>query len=97
MSDIIIIFSFVLQCSRGISEVFCLFSNAHRVIGEEKTLSIKIGQEAGGETADFILVRGTSADVDRAIKEIHTIVENAKNDIIDNSHVSLFFKLCTFF
>ena len=92
MSDIII-FSFVLQCSRGISEVFCLFSNSnsHSIIGEEKTLSIKIGQEAGGETADFILVRGTSADVDRAIKEIHTIVENAKNDIIDNSHVSLFF------
>ena len=77
--------------------MFCLFSNSHSIIGEEKTLSIKIGQEAGGETADFILVRGTSADVDRAIKEIHTIVENAKNDIIDNSHVSLFFKLCTFF
>lgn len=57
------------------------------IIGEDKTLSIKIGQEAGGETADFILVRGVSSDVDRAVKEINTIVENAKNELIDNSYV----------
>ena len=58
-----------------------------RIIGEDKTLSIKIGEEAGGETPDFILVRGVSADVDRAVKEIYDIVENAKNELIDNSYV----------
>ncbi|KAL5507527.1 hypothetical protein ACEPAH_6983 [Sanghuangporus vaninii] len=60
------------------------------IIGEDKTLSIKIGQEAGGETPDFILVRGISSDVDRATKEIYTIVENAKNELIDNSYSTEF-------
>lgn len=56
------------------------------IIGEDKALSIKIGTEAGGSTEDFILVRGASADVDHAVKEILTIVENAKNDLVDNSY-----------
>ena len=64
------------------------------IIGEDKTLSIKIGQEAGGETEDFILVRGASADVDRAIKEIYAIAENAKNELIDNSYVCEFTFTC---
>lgn len=64
-----------------------IISISSRIIGEDKALSIKIGEEAGAETADFILVRGASADVDRAVKEIYEIVENAKNDIIDNSYV----------
>ncbi|THG99164.1 hypothetical protein EW145_g7314 [Phellinidium pouzarii] len=56
------------------------------IIGEDKSLSIKIGHEAAGETLDFILVRGPSTDVDRAVKEIHAIVKNAKNELIDNSY-----------
>jgi hypothetical protein len=60
-----------------------------RIIGEDKTLSIKLGTAAGQSTEDAILVRGASADVDRAVKEILQIVENAKNDEIVNSYVSL--------
>ncbi|KAH0588911.1 KH domain-containing protein [Termitomyces sp. J132] len=61
------------------------------IIGEDKTLSIKVGAEAGdSETVDVILVRGASADVDQAVKEILKIVENAKNDEIDNSHSTEF-------
>lgn len=57
------------------------------IIGEDKTLSIKVGADAGNESEDVILVRGASADVDRVVKEILQIVVNAKNDEIDNSHV----------
>lgn len=60
-----------------------------RIIGEDKALSIKIGKDAGGATSDFILVRGASSDVDRAVKEIYEIVENAKSELIDNSYVRL--------
>ncbi|THH21363.1 hypothetical protein EW146_g179 [Bondarzewia mesenterica] len=53
------------------------------IIGEEKTISIKVGAEAGDSTTeDIILVRGASSEVDRAIKEILQIVDNAKNDLI---------------
>ncbi|EGO25375.1 hypothetical protein SERLADRAFT_368777 [Serpula lacrymans var. lacrymans S7.9] len=56
------------------------------IIGEDKTLSVKVGAEAGdSSTEDVILVRGASADVDRAVAEILQIVENAKNDEIVNS------------
>lgn len=56
------------------------------IIGEDKTLSIKVGAEAGdASNEDIILVRGASSDVDRAIKEILKIVEDAKNDEIVNS------------
>ena len=59
-----------------------------RIVGEDKTLSIKVGAKAGDElTEDIILVRGASAEVQRAVKEILMIVENAKNDEIVNSYV----------
>ncbi|KAF5380454.1 hypothetical protein D9615_004595 [Tricholomella constricta] len=61
------------------------------LIGEDKTLSIKVGAEAGDpSTTDVILVRGASVDVDKAVKEILKIVENAKNDEIVNSHSTEF-------
>ena len=61
-----------------------------RIIGEDTTLSIKVGAEAADSTTqDVIVIRGLSADVDRAVKEILKIVEDAKNDEIDNAHVSL--------
>ncbi|KAI0663525.1 hypothetical protein C8Q70DRAFT_363295 [Cubamyces menziesii] len=60
------------------------------IIGEDKTLSIKVGAEAGQPTEDAILVRGISADVDRAVAEIRQIVENAKNDEIVSSYVTEF-------
>ncbi|KAI0630344.1 hypothetical protein C8Q77DRAFT_1200897 [Trametes polyzona] len=56
------------------------------IIGEDKTLSIKVGADAGQATEDFILVRGISADVDRAVGEIRKIVEDAKNDEIVSSY-----------
>lgn len=50
---------------------------------------VKFGTAAGeGATEDTILIRGISADVDRAVKEILQMVENAKNDEIINSYVS---------
>jgi len=58
------------------------------IIGEDQTLSIKVGTEAAESTDDVILVRGISDDVDRAVKEILKIVEDAKNDEIVNSFVS---------
>ena len=62
-----------------------------RIIGEDKSLSIKVGVYAGNpSTEDVILVRGPGNDVDRAVKEILQIIENAKNDEIVNSYVSLF-------
>ncbi|GAW04289.1 KH domain-containing protein [Lentinula edodes] len=61
------------------------------IIGEDKALSIKFGVEAGDSaTEDSILIRGTSADVSRAAKEILQIVENAKNDEIVNSYSTEF-------
>lgn len=60
------------------------------IIGEDKTLSIKVGADAGQATEDFILVRGISADVDRAVGEIRKIVEDAKNDEIVSSFVTEF-------
>ena len=59
-----------------------------RIIGEDKTLSIKVGAEVGdSSTEDVIFVRGVSSDVDRAIKEIYKILQDAKNDEIINSYV----------
>ncbi|KAH9485184.1 Vigilin 1 [Psilocybe cubensis] len=60
------------------------------IIGEDTTLSIKVGAEAGASTEDIIIVRGVSSDVDRAVKEIQKIVENAKNDEIVNSYSTEF-------
>ena len=57
------------------------------ITGEDTTLSIKFGTDAGQATEDFILVRGVGLEVDRATKEIKAIVEKAKNDEIDNGFV----------
>ncbi|XP_006460828.1 hypothetical protein AGABI2DRAFT_221059 [Agaricus bisporus var. bisporus H97] len=57
------------------------------IIGEDKTLVVKFGADAGDNaTEETVLVRGVSADVDRAVKEIRRIVEDAKNDEIVNSY-----------
>jgi hypothetical protein len=63
-----------------------------RIIGEDKTLCIKFGADAGDpSTHDAIFVRGISSDVDRAVKEIRQIVQDAKNDEIVNSYVRSYF------
>jgi hypothetical protein len=59
------------------------------LIGEEKTISIKLGKDAGQEDrVDVVLVRGQSSEVDRAVKDIAKMVEDAKNDQIASSYVS---------
>lgn len=51
-------------------------------------MSIKLGPEAGDPSKqDIILIRGATADVDRAVKEINDIVEKASKDAIVSSHV----------
>jgi hypothetical protein len=60
---------------------------ARRIIGEEKTLLIKFGKEAGGDALDAVVIRGQSTDVDRAVQKIHEIVEDAKNELIASSYV----------
>lgn len=73
-------------CRWGLNSTILL----DRIIGEDKTLSIKVGAEAGDpSTEDVILVRGVSADVDRAVKDILRIVDDAKNDAVVSSYVSL--------
>lgn len=60
----------------------------YRIIGEDKSLSIKLGADAGdASTQDIILIRGPRTDVESAVKRIHQIVEDAKNDEIVNSYV----------
>ncbi|KAH7913169.1 hypothetical protein BJ138DRAFT_1171481 [Hygrophoropsis aurantiaca] len=61
------------------------------IIGEDTTLSIKVGAEVGDASSqDVILVRGATADVDRAVKEITRVVEDAKNDAIVSSYSTEF-------
>ena len=60
------------------------------LIGEDTTLSIKVGAEATNQVGeDVIVVRGISSEVDRVVKEILKIVEDAKNDEIVNSYVRM--------
>ena len=60
-----------------------------RIIGEDIALSIKVGTEVvDHDTEDVILVRGSSLEVDRAVRDILKIVEDAKKDEIVNSFVS---------
>lgn len=60
------------------------------IIGEDKTLSVKFGTEAGdASTEDVIVIRGIRSDVDRAVKEIKKIVEDAQNDEIISSYVGI--------
>lgn len=66
----------------------CAIDDVHRIIGEENALSIKVGAGVNNpSTEDVILVRGLSPEVDRAIKDILKIVEDAKNDLILSSYV----------
>jgi hypothetical protein len=60
------------------------------LIGEDTTLSIKVGAEASQASEDVIVVRGISSEVDRAVRDIRKIVEDAKNDEIVNSFVRPF-------
>ena len=61
------------------------------IIGEDKTLSIKVGADVGdSNTEDVILVRGISSEVSRAVKDILKIIDDARNDEIVNSHVRIF-------
>jgi hypothetical protein len=62
-----------------------------RILGEDKALSIKVGASAGKPLSeDVILVRGASTQVDRAVKVILQIVEDAKNGVIDENYVRWF-------
>lgn len=70
------------------------YERSGSIIGDDSTLAIKLGKDAGKllgaedqATADTIAVRGVASDVTRAIKDIHRIVESAKNDEIDNGYV----------
>ena len=68
-----------------------------RIIGEDKSLSIKVGAEAGDpSTQDVIMIRGPSSDVDHAVQLIHRIIEEAKNDEIVNSYVRIPGPSCQF-
>jgi hypothetical protein len=65
------------------------------IIGEDKILSIKFGSGKGGSATstlgpDDILVRGPAAEVDRAIREIRHIAEEAKIDEIEGGYVGIF-------
>jgi hypothetical protein len=62
--------------------------DVRRIIGEENALIIKVGAEVNDpSTVDAILVRGLNAEVDRAVKDILKIVEDAKDDLILSSYV----------
>jgi hypothetical protein len=59
-----------------------------RIIGEEDALIIKVGADVKDPSAeDTILVRGLSAEVERAVKDILKVAEDAKNDSILSSYV----------
>jgi hypothetical protein len=77
------------ECFRLLPRLWVLnLDNVLRIIGEEKALSVKVGAEVNdSSTEDIILVRGIGAEVDRAVKDILKIVEDAKNDLILSSYV----------
>lgn len=67
------------------------------VIGEEKLVNVSFGSSGKkGDAAakpsaneDEVVIRGPSEEVARVRKEIERIAEDAKNEEIVNSHVSL--------
>jgi hypothetical protein len=60
-------------------------------MGEDSAVWIKFGKDAGeGASEDTILIHGSSSDVDRAVKDILRIVEDAKNDLILSGYVRVF-------
>ena len=56
------------------------------LIGEEGMVSVKVGAKAAGDAEDSVVVRGPSSEVDRVVAQIHSIVEDAKNDDIVNGY-----------
>lgn len=74
-------------------QLYLLTFASYRIIGEDKVLSVKVGSQAkvaAGQPPlgeNDIVIRGPSSEVDRAVKEIRKIVEDAKNDEIDNGFV----------
>ncbi|KAL4080328.1 hypothetical protein V8B97DRAFT_2020946 [Scleroderma yunnanense] len=61
------------------------------IIGEDNALFIKFGADAGDpSTEDIIRLRGIGSDVDRAVEQIHQIVEDAKAEAIANSFFTEF-------
>lgn len=68
------------------------------LIGEDRAVSVKVGPPKAGDKAaqakgappigeDSVVVRGPSAEVDRVVKEIQRIAEDAEQDAIVNGHV----------
>ncbi|WWC72034.1 uncharacterized protein I206_105993 [Kwoniella pini CBS 10737] len=67
------------------------------LIGEDQLVNVKVGSNSNSsnsksastkekENEDVVVVRGPSTEVDRVVKQIHQIVEDAKNDDIINGH-----------
>ncbi|GJJ06343.1 hypothetical protein Clacol_000534 [Clathrus columnatus] len=71
------------------------------IIGEDHGLVVRFGAEArkllklvDSQDDDIVAIRGVSADVDRASNEILRIVQEAKNEEIDNSYVGVHVAFC---
>ncbi|KAJ7036188.1 hypothetical protein C8F04DRAFT_1339720 [Mycena alexandri] len=76
---------------KGGTTLNALSLGLNSIIGEDKTLSIKVGGDASDPLGeDVIVIRGVSGDVDRAVKEVLKIVEDAKNNEIVNSYSTEF-------
>lgn len=60
------------------------------LIGEDQLVHVKVGSKdkskSGGDDEDHVVVRGPPSEVDRVVKQINTIVEDAQNDDIVNGH-----------
>ncbi|WWC64561.1 uncharacterized protein I303_107172 [Kwoniella dejecticola CBS 10117] len=65
------------------------------LIGEDQLVNVKVGSNSSSKSAsaskekeseDVVVVRGPSGEVDRVVKQIQQIVEDAKNDDIINGH-----------
>ncbi len=70
-------------------DFFFLNTLSRRIVGEDQTLLIKFGKDAGeSATEETVLVRGLRSEVERAVAEINKIVTDAKEDEILSSYVS---------
>ncbi|KAH9949574.1 hypothetical protein B0H21DRAFT_777185 [Amylocystis lapponica] len=66
-------------------------ANLNAIIGEDGTLSIKVGADAADPSGeDVILVRGIRTEVERAAEKIKKIVEDAKTDEIESGYSAEF-------
>jgi uncharacterized protein YqgV (UPF0045/DUF77 family) len=66
-----------------------IHNRGDRIIGEGKALAIQIGPD------DTVIVRGSLADVARAVKEINEVVQEAKTDEIESGYVRASFRSST--